>query len=536
MRKEIGWFAWCVVVASAASVTSQAGAQGCAAAQQPCCQTSSSPGCSNRFCCEAVCAIIPTCCTQDWDDYCVLVAHNICGVPCFSCGFKDNGPCCEPHVGGFCNDELCCNVVCSIDSWCCEAQWDSECVKIAEKECGVCTSVCGGAATGNCCLPHGTPFCDNTSCCQLICGMDSYCCTNNWDTICANEANLFCGVCGDTCGALDAGDCCQVHAGAGCADEVCCELVCAVDPTCCQSEWDESCAIQALALCGTCPDSCGTGAGDCCDAHAGPGCNDPVCCSFVCSVDPSCCLVEWDGPCVLQAALHCAYCGYMCGALITGPCCTVHPLGGCNDEACCQAVCAVDHDCCALTWDALCVTLAQRLCTDCGAGCGAGGADCCVAHPSPGCNDPACCDYICSFDAACCEFIWDGICRDNAIKFCAVCGQSVCGVGAGDCCAAHGSAGCSDPDCCDMICTLDGFCCGVQWDQFCVQQAQNLCAPCAPCLGDINHDGTVGGADITALLGVWGAIDPFNPADLNDDGVMDGADITVILGNWGPCR
>lgn len=56
--------------------------------------------------------------------------------------------------------------------------------------------------------------------------------------------------------------------------------------------------------------------------------------------------------------------------------------------------------------------------------------------------------------------------------------------------------------------------------------------PTEDCLGDLNEDGVVDGADITYLLGAWGDDDS---GDLSGDDRTDGADITVLLGNWGPC-
>ncbi len=53
-----------------------------------------------------------------------------------------------------------------------------------------------------------------------------------------------------------------------------------------------------------------------------------------------------------------------------------------------------------------------------------------------------------------------------------------------------------------------------------------------PCLGDLNSDGNVDGADLGALLGAWGSP---GPADLNNDGNVDGADLGALLGVWGPC-
>lgn len=60
---------------------------------------------------------------------------------------------------------------------------------------------------------------------------------------------------------------------------------------------------------------------------------------------------------------------------------------------------------------------------------------------------------------------------------------------------------------------------------------------CLDCLGDLVSDGIVNGADLTLLLGTWGACPAKGTclADLNDDGLVNGADLTVLLGAWGPC-
>lgn len=50
-------------------------------------------------------------------------------------------------------------------------------------------------------------------------------------------------------------------------------------------------------------------------------------------------------------------------------------------------------------------------------------------------------------------------------------------------------------------------------------------------VGDIDGDGAVTGADLSALLGAWGTDEAL--ADLNHDGIIDGKDLTILLGNWG---
>jgi hypothetical protein len=48
---------------------------------------------------------------------------------------------------------------------------------------------------------------------------------------------------------------------------------------------------------------------------------------------------------------------------------------------------------------------------------------------------------------------------------------------------------------------------------------------------DLNFDGSVDGADLGALLAVWGAR---GRADLDGNGLVDGADLGILLGAWGP--
>jgi len=54
-----------------------------------------------------------------------------------------------------------------------------------------------------------------------------------------------------------------------------------------------------------------------------------------------------------------------------------------------------------------------------------------------------------------------------------------------------------------------------------------------PCVGDLNGDGVVNGADLGILLEAWGSSNP--AADLNNDGVVNGADLGILLENWGGC-
>jgi hypothetical protein len=55
------------------------------------------------------------------------------------------------------------------------------------------------------------------------------------------------------------------------------------------------------------------------------------------------------------------------------------------------------------------------------------------------------------------------------------------------------------------------------------------------CVGDLNHDGTIGAPDLAILLGNWcptGGTGCEPLADLNIDGVVDSQDLAEILNNW----
>ncbi|MBC23317.1 MAG: hypothetical protein CMJ32_05305 [Phycisphaerae bacterium] len=61
---------------------------------------------------------------------------------------------------------------------------------------------CGDPSTGSCLEPNGTPYCDDAKCCEAICAGDPFCCDNEWDEICAQDAqgNPVCtGMCQPAC-------------------------------------------------------------------------------------------------------------------------------------------------------------------------------------------------------------------------------------------------------------------------------------------------------------------------------------------------
>ena len=55
------------------------------------------------------------------------------------------------------------------------------------------------------------------------------------------------------------------------------------------------------------------------------------------------------------------------------------------------------------------------------------------------------------------------------------------------------------------------------------------------CMGDLDGDGAVGGADLGLLLTEWGCVKAC-AADLDGDGTVGGSDLGLMMTAWGPCR
>ncbi|MHC4825211.1 MAG: FG-GAP-like repeat-containing protein [Planctomycetota bacterium] len=107
--------------------------------------------------------------------------------------------------------------------------------------------------------------------------------------------------------------------------------------------------------------------------------------------------------------------------------------------------------------------------------------DCFEVHPEPACNDQACCEAVCAQIPLCCLVEWDETCVEVAFEVCE--GPPAC-PGEGSCFEPHDGSGCDDPVCCELICLVDPFCCGGPWDQMCADEAGLLCGLPACELGD----------------------------------------------------
>src|SRR5690606_26734452 len=116
----------------------------------------------------------------------------------------------------------------------------------------------------------------------------------------------------------------------------------------------------------------------------------------------------------------------------SGNCYVAHEALGCNDFDCCFAACSDDPFCCQTEWDVICVDQAFDVCGNCGS---PAAGNCFQSNGSPGCNDDACCEPVCADDPFCCNNTGGGIGADEAAE---VCGNPAC-PGSGSCLEPHGT-------------------------------------------------------------------------------------------------
>ncbi len=91
--------------------------------------------------------------------------------------------------------------------------------------------------------------------------------------------------------------------------------------------------ISTLAYCQQSPPACGSGSGECCSANRTPGCQEEACCTAVCACDPFCCDVTWDEACATTGED-----GNGCGAAMLCAFCADSDGDGVSDETdvCCD--------------------------------------------------------------------------------------------------------------------------------------------------------------------------------------------------------
>lgn len=146
-----------------------------------------------------------------------------CGGSCGECAVENvcvDGICmgkgCTPEVDPGCGGCYCEACVCGLDSWCCTWDWDSVCVDICIEECGGCPNLedCGDdACDGSVGETCGTCPVD------CLCGAGTTCFKH---TCCAADCDEK--ECGD--------DACGGHCGQCEVGEICEEFACLIPPSC----------------------------------------------------------------------------------------------------------------------------------------------------------------------------------------------------------------------------------------------------------------------------------------------------------------
>ncbi len=399
------------------------------------------PGCDDSDCCATVCLDDPYCCETEWDDICAESALVLCGGGQISaCCFID-GACSDlseadcvtaggtSQPGASCVEANCTaempEACCLGETGVCQDLLPTLCTQMDGTPQGFgtvcegffCPTPCG-PGSGDCFDPagNGSPGCENSDCCTVVCLDDPFCCETEWDDLCAASALVLCtGApcprCPGDANLDDARDGLDVQA----------MTICLLDaangpglPTtagcsCADADGDSDVDLDDVApfvtalldISGPCP-VCGPGNGACFDlnGNGSPGCEDAACCSAVCAFDSLCCDGEWDGICAAEANVIC---------------------NGAASEACCgDGVCfdLAPADCITLggTPQGAGTTCADTVCAP--AACGPGAGSCFAEHGTPGCDDPACCASVCAIDPGCCAFGWDGICVGEAETIC----------------------------------------------------------------------------------------------------------------------
>jgi len=195
------------------------------------------------------------CVSQGFDDGDLGCAADCQTFDTSACGFVPGmGDCCGDNGTPGCDDATCQDTICAADAFCCQMEWDAMCGNAAMFE-----PDCNGVG-GSC--PDGSEVCGNdmTEAGEACDGAD----LNMEDCVslgfgggalsCAADCLTF-----DTSMCADPlGDCCMPNGTPGCDDMTCQDTVCAFDPFCCDTEWDGQCAGEAAmeadcAGVGSCP-------------------------------------------------------------------------------------------------------------------------------------------------------------------------------------------------------------------------------------------------------------------------------------------
>ncbi len=154
-----------------------------------------------------------------------------------------------------------------------------------------------GGGDGSCCTPSddGSAGCGSPVCAAAVCAVDPFCCQEQWDGKCASAAAQLCDRCdtGDACGdGMVEGD--EVCDGADIPDVACTDFGFGAGVLMCSGD-----CMQVVTT------ACTDLDGSCCEPNGTPGCEDADCVNAVCFEDPFCCEEEWDDACADAVPFAC---------------------------------------------------------------------------------------------------------------------------------------------------------------------------------------------------------------------------------------
>lgn len=275
------------------------------------------------------------------------------------------------------------------------------------------------------------------------------------------------------------GECCEANGTPGCVDKDLTECVCDLQPSCCGegAGWLDACVdlvedggcgscqppvcgdtiCNGFETCYTCVEDCGQCA-SCGDNH----------CSFAenctnCPADCTLCICG-DGSC--DAPMEdCAGCTADCGECGSVEC----GDGTCEGSETC-ASCAADCGQCTTCGDDVCN--GSESCETCTADCGS-----CPVCGNLQCENGESCANCPGDCPPCGPSCGDDVCEGN--ETCLTCSAD-CGICQGDCCSAHGEAGCDTPEVTLCVCASIKSCCQFGWSATCVSQVTS--GACGSCL------------------------------------------------------
>lgn len=418
---------------------------------------------------------------------------------------------------------------------------------------------CGDFEAGNCFVQHGSPYCSDAACCEYVCSFDPFCCSNQWDSVCANEASV-CAVVPQTQPMINPGTgksyqrltpvgrqfaesyaatfgykLASVHSGV--ENEWIRRTLLMNAPG--QSQSPAWLSLNDVASEGNFVWTDGKPVNY---THWAPG--EPN--NAGGNEDGTILSTNglWNDLGVTSAVSAIIENGFTsCGT--GGSCFTVNGASGCGDEACCNTVCSFDPACCFTSWDADCVSQANAYC-----------------------NPPVVFGPIVNPKTRHSYYVLDSAVWPQAEHAANLMGGSlVVPNTAAELTWIKLNMMTSSPNPQERFIGLhdqavEGFFQAITFEPFVTQWApgepndygngedfSSLLASGlmndvgfsvtkqaiieVPCQGDLNNSGNVDAADLAIMLGDWGPV--AKPSDINADGVVDGADLGILLGGWGQC-